>query len=251
MTHWLCFAGCMAASSAAVTAMSARPATAAPAESSACKPGYSPCLPVVTDLNCGDIPDSKKPITVTGSDPYNLDRDGDGIACEIGSAGGGATTTAGPCAVKASSVFLTPKRAYYATRTPVARLAVPSSLSAQLCSAAHATYRDTGPGAPSSAVALYLYRSTASATAALAALCPGSRCSKSEAGKKVGAAIRFRQDGTSPLCVLLVAQKGPVTVRVRACGVTQDGKPYTVPKLKYDASFVAGAFISRGLALGA
>jgi hypothetical protein len=49
---------------------------------SGCEPGYSPCLPIVGDLNCSDIPDSKKPIHVTGSDPYNLDADGDGLGCE-------------------------------------------------------------------------------------------------------------------------------------------------------------------------
>ena len=47
-----------------------------------CQAGYSPCLPRVADLNCDDIPDSKKPIRVTGSDPYRLDGDGDGYACE-------------------------------------------------------------------------------------------------------------------------------------------------------------------------
>jgi hypothetical protein len=47
-----------------------------------CQAGYSPCLPRVADLNCGDIPSSKKPIRVTGADPYRLDADGDGIACE-------------------------------------------------------------------------------------------------------------------------------------------------------------------------
>jgi hypothetical protein len=49
---------------------------------SGCQPGYSPCLPRVADLNCSDIPASKKPVRVTGSDPYRLDGDGDGIACE-------------------------------------------------------------------------------------------------------------------------------------------------------------------------
>ena len=47
-----------------------------------CQPGYSPCLPRVADLNCADIPASKKPVRVTGDDPYRLDGDGDGIACE-------------------------------------------------------------------------------------------------------------------------------------------------------------------------
>jgi hypothetical protein len=49
---------------------------------SGCQPGYSPCLPRVADLNCSDISASKKPIRVTGSDPYRLDGDGDGLACE-------------------------------------------------------------------------------------------------------------------------------------------------------------------------
>src|SRR6266511_3457491 len=49
---------------------------------SGCQPGYSPCLPRVADLNCGDIADSKKPIRVTGDDPYRLDGDGDGWGCE-------------------------------------------------------------------------------------------------------------------------------------------------------------------------
>ena len=49
---------------------------------SGCQAGYSPCLPRVVDLNCSDIPESKKPIRVTGSDPYRLDGDGDGWGCE-------------------------------------------------------------------------------------------------------------------------------------------------------------------------
>lgn len=45
-----------------------------------CAPGYSPCIPPYPpDLNCPDI---GHPVTVTGSDPHGLDRDGDGIACE-------------------------------------------------------------------------------------------------------------------------------------------------------------------------
>ncbi len=39
---------------------------------SGCQPGYSPCLPRVADLNCSDIPASKKPIRVTGDDPRAL-----------------------------------------------------------------------------------------------------------------------------------------------------------------------------------
>jgi hypothetical protein len=67
----------------AVTALRASPPPAggrSPAGS--CEAGYTPCLPVTSDLDCGDIPDSKKPIHVTGSDPYRLDGDGDGLACE-------------------------------------------------------------------------------------------------------------------------------------------------------------------------
>jgi hypothetical protein len=47
-----------------------------------CEPGYSPCLPVAGDLDCADIPAAKKPVHVSGSDPYRLDGDGDGLACE-------------------------------------------------------------------------------------------------------------------------------------------------------------------------
>jgi hypothetical protein len=47
-----------------------------------CEPGYSPCLPRVADLNCSDIPAAKKPIHVSGDDPYHLDADGDGLGCE-------------------------------------------------------------------------------------------------------------------------------------------------------------------------
>ncbi len=44
-----------------------------------CAAGYSPCLPVVGDLNCDQV---TGPITVTGSDPYGLDADNDGVGCE-------------------------------------------------------------------------------------------------------------------------------------------------------------------------
>lgn len=47
-----------------------------------CNPNYTPCLPIVADLDCSDIPDSKKPIHVIGSDPYRLDADHDGLGCE-------------------------------------------------------------------------------------------------------------------------------------------------------------------------
>jgi endonuclease YncB( thermonuclease family) len=49
--------------------------------------GYDPCLPPGSDVDCaggsGNGPRYVEgPVTVTGSDPYDLDRDGDGTACE-------------------------------------------------------------------------------------------------------------------------------------------------------------------------
>ncbi len=49
--------------------------------------GYSPCLPPAPDYDCaggsGDGPEyAEGPIEVTGRDPYELDYDGDGTACE-------------------------------------------------------------------------------------------------------------------------------------------------------------------------
>lgn len=54
---------------------------------SGCTPGYSPCLPPMSDYDCaggaGNGPGyADGPIYVTGSDPYDLDSDGDGVACE-------------------------------------------------------------------------------------------------------------------------------------------------------------------------
>ena len=59
------------------------PGSATPGTSS-CEPGYSPCLPRVSDLNCDQIPADKKPVRVTGSDPYRLDGDHNGIGCQSG-----------------------------------------------------------------------------------------------------------------------------------------------------------------------
>jgi resuscitation-promoting factor RpfB len=51
-----------------------------------CTPGYSPCLPPASDYDCrggsGDGPKYTGRVRVTGPDPYDLDRDGDGKACE-------------------------------------------------------------------------------------------------------------------------------------------------------------------------
>ncbi len=46
-----------------------------------CHPNYSVCLPRVTDLDCTEIP-HKNFRVIGGRDPYKLDRDDDGIACE-------------------------------------------------------------------------------------------------------------------------------------------------------------------------
>jgi beta-lactam-binding protein with PASTA domain len=51
-----------------------------------CTPGYSPCLAPASDYDCrggtGNGPKYTGPVRVTGPDPYDLDRDGDGKACE-------------------------------------------------------------------------------------------------------------------------------------------------------------------------
>lgn len=45
-----------------------------------CNANYSPCIAdSSSDLNCTDI---RMEVTVTGSDVYKLDRDGDGYGCE-------------------------------------------------------------------------------------------------------------------------------------------------------------------------
>jgi micrococcal nuclease len=53
------------------------------ANTSKCHPSYTPCLPIVADLDCPDVRAmGKAPVTVKGPDDYRLDRDGDGIGCE-------------------------------------------------------------------------------------------------------------------------------------------------------------------------
>jgi hypothetical protein len=51
-----------------------------------CTDGYDPCLPPAADYDCengtGDGPAYTGYVTVTGSDPYGLDSDGDGAGCE-------------------------------------------------------------------------------------------------------------------------------------------------------------------------
>ena len=51
----------------------------APSDES-CNPNYSGCVPnSSSDLDCADI---GKSVTVTGTDEYRLDRDGDGTGCD-------------------------------------------------------------------------------------------------------------------------------------------------------------------------
>ena len=52
-----------------------------------CTPGYSPCLPPAVDYDCrGNGGNGPKyvdgPVRVKGSDPYDLDRDGNGVGCQ-------------------------------------------------------------------------------------------------------------------------------------------------------------------------
>jgi endonuclease YncB( thermonuclease family) len=54
-------------------------ASPAPTQGGGCHPGYTPCLPLVADLDCGDV---TGPVHVTGDDPYRLDADGDGTGCD-------------------------------------------------------------------------------------------------------------------------------------------------------------------------
>lgn len=63
---------------------------AAPAitgSSPGCDPNYSGCVPIASDVDCAGGPGNgpayvQGPIKVIGSDIYQLDGDGDGIACE-------------------------------------------------------------------------------------------------------------------------------------------------------------------------
>lgn len=60
--------------------------TSAGGGSTNCTPGYSPCLPPASDYDCiggsGDGPKYTGLVHVTGSDPYGLDADNDGLGCE-------------------------------------------------------------------------------------------------------------------------------------------------------------------------
>lgn len=55
-------------------------------DESECDPNYSGCVPVASDVDCiggsGNGPEYTGQVRVIGIDIYDLDRDGDGIACE-------------------------------------------------------------------------------------------------------------------------------------------------------------------------
>ena len=60
-----------------------RPVAPTPPPAGNCHPSYSPCLPIVGDLDCADVRAlGVAPVRVTGSDPYRLDGDNDGYGCE-------------------------------------------------------------------------------------------------------------------------------------------------------------------------
>ncbi|MFL5332448.1 MAG: PASTA domain-containing protein [Geminicoccaceae bacterium] len=70
-----------------VVAHVVRPVAPKPTQSADCTPGYSPCLAPAYDYDCaGGSGDGPKYVYgvehVTGSDPYDLDADGDGYGCE-------------------------------------------------------------------------------------------------------------------------------------------------------------------------
>lgn len=230
----------------ALAALGAGGAGAAAERLGACAPGYSPCLPVVADLDCGDIPPAKRPVRVTGSDQYRLDRDGDGIACEEGAAPAQLPPVSSRCSLK--GVMPAAAMAYYETRSEVTRAPAGGAAARSLCAATRARYADRGTGRPWALVSAYRYRSAAAAERGLEALCPARRCSKSSAGAKVGISLRFRQEaaaGTAE-CLRLAGLRREVVVTVKTCAaVGDDGKPYGVAKLKYDASFLAGLLHSR------
>ena len=70
-----------------VSASDPPPVAVEPAPPGRCDPNYTPCVPIDSDVDCaggkGDGPSYVVgPVRVIGSDPYKLDRDRDGVACE-------------------------------------------------------------------------------------------------------------------------------------------------------------------------
>lgn len=63
------------------------PVTQEPPARSGCDPNYSGCVPIASDVDCaggsGNGPAyAEGPVDVIGTDIYELDKDGDGVACE-------------------------------------------------------------------------------------------------------------------------------------------------------------------------
>ncbi|WP_309074619.1 hypothetical protein [Paenarthrobacter sp.] len=77
-----------AAADAAAAQVQPKVAPAAPAAQSGCDPNYSgDCVPIASDVDCasgkGNGPAYVKgPVTVIGTDIYQLDGNGDGVGCE-------------------------------------------------------------------------------------------------------------------------------------------------------------------------
>ncbi|MEU4417126.1 hypothetical protein AB0G00_29700 [Nocardia salmonicida] len=76
----------LAAAAIAALAFAIATPTVAAAQPSKCHGSYTPCLPIVSDVDCeggsGNGPVYTGRVTVIGPDDYGLDRDGDGIGCE-------------------------------------------------------------------------------------------------------------------------------------------------------------------------
>ena len=68
------------------TTAPAPPPTTAPPPPPRCDPNYSGCVPIASDVDCaggsGDGPAYTGPVQIIGVDVYDLDRDGDRLACE-------------------------------------------------------------------------------------------------------------------------------------------------------------------------
>jgi hypothetical protein len=70
------------------TTVAVQPVAPAPAPSGNCTPGYSPCLPPASDYDCaggdGDGPAYTGTVSVDHAhgDPYDLDRDRNGVGCQ-------------------------------------------------------------------------------------------------------------------------------------------------------------------------
>jgi len=70
-------------SPAAVPAPQATPITLVGGGASDCHPSYTPCLPIVGDLDCPEVRAmGAAPVSIKGPDEYRLDRDKDDIGCE-------------------------------------------------------------------------------------------------------------------------------------------------------------------------